>query len=30
MKNTALGAAHGSELLLSGNGGFHEKKDNLC
>lgn len=27
MKNTEVGAAYGLELLLSGNGGFHEKRD---
>jgi hypothetical protein len=27
VKNTALGATHGSGLLLSRNGGFHEKRD---
>ena len=27
MKNTALGAAHGSGFLLSRNGGIHEKRD---
>ena len=27
MRNTALGAAHGSGFLLSRNGGIHEKRD---
>ena len=27
MRNTALGAAHGSGVLLSRNGGIHEKRD---